>query len=225
MLIELEYPEPKQVSLPAGKTLLVIVDMAKETCDPAGRSYHAARGQMVPVIAELRRRVREAGGLVIHTQSVRTPDQLEFTVFNNVIRHLEGTWDVEFVEALTPASDEPVVVKRTHDCFYKTDMEEGLERLGIRPGDGRVIITGTAARGCVQCAVMGFSIRDYYVYTPMDCIAQTDPKDALQAFSLYTNFGYRYNVTPTMSSMISLMPDPTQTPQIRAEEQTSVARS
>ena len=206
MLIDLEYPEPKPVTLPAEKTLLVIVDMAKETCDPAGRSYHPARGQMVPVIADLRLRVRQAGGHVVHTQSVRTADQLEFTVFNNRLRHLEGTWDVEFVDPLTPAPDEPVVVKRTHDCFYKTDMEEVLEQLDIRPGDGRVIVTGTAARGCVQCAFTGFSIRDYYVYMPMDCVAQTDPKDALQAFSMYVNFGYRYNTTSTLSSMIWLTP-------------------
>ena len=206
MLIDLDYPEAREVTLPADKTVLVIVDMAKETCDPAGRSYHPARGAMVPLIAALRQRVRDAGGMVLHTQSVRTPDQFEFTVFNNVLRHVEGTWDVEFVDALAPAPDEPVVVKRTHDCFYQTDMEQVLERLGVRPGDGRAIITGTAARGCVQCAVMGFSIRDYYVYPAMDCISQTDPKDALQAFSMYTNFGYRYNTTPTNSSLISLVP-------------------
>ena len=63
-----------------------------------------------------------------------------------------------------------------------------------------------AARGCVQCAVTGFSIRDYYVYVPMDCVAAHDEIDTLMSFSLYGSFGYRYNVTMTRSDLITLKP-------------------
>jgi nicotinamidase-related amidase len=83
-------------------------------------------------------------------------------------------------------------------------MEQWLKRLDIRPGDGRVIVTGIASRGCVQCAVTGFSIRDYYVYVPMDCTAAKDETETLLSFSLYRGFGYRYNVTMTQSEMITL---------------------
>jgi nicotinamidase-related amidase len=137
---------------------------------------------------------------------VLKPDAKEFTVFHNVVRKLEGTWDAEFIDALKPAPDEPVVVKYTHDCFYQTAMERTLERLEIRPVDSRVIVTGIASRGCVQCAVMGFSIRDYYVYVPMDCTAAKDETETLMSFSLYRGFGYRYNVTLTRSDMIALQP-------------------
>ena len=58
--------------------------------------------QMIPRIAGLRRRVRQAGGLVVHTQSVRKPDSLEFTLFKNVVRKVEGTWGAEFVDELKP---------------------------------------------------------------------------------------------------------------------------
>ncbi|HEU4637418.1 MAG TPA: isochorismatase family protein, partial [Candidatus Binatia bacterium] len=101
-----------------------------------------------------------------------------------------------------PERDEPVVVKYTHDCFYRTEMESVLERLEMRPGDACIIVTGIASRGCVQCAVTGFSIRDYYVYVPVDCTAQRDEKEKLQAFSLFASFGYRYNVTVTQSDLI-----------------------
>jgi nicotinamidase-related amidase len=203
MQIELNYPEPILVKLDAAKTMLLIVDMENEDAHPSGKRYMGeAVEEIIPKIAALRRRVRAAGGLVVHTQSVRKPDALEFTLFNNVTRKVEGTWGAEFIDQLKPAPDEPVVVKYTHDCFYRTEMEALLDRLRLRAGEGRIIVTGIAARGCVQCAVMGFSIRDFYVYVPADCTTQRDQKEKLQAFSQFTSFGYRYNVTVTRSDLI-----------------------
>jgi nicotinamidase-related amidase len=205
MLIELNYPEAVAVELDPSKTLLLVVDMENENCDPQGIQYIGEPvARIIPKIAELRRRVREAGGFVVHTQSVRKPNSLEFTLFNNVIRKVEGSWGAELIDELKPATDEPVMVKYTHDCFYETKMEELLHRFGFRPGDARVIVTGISTRHCVQCAVTGFSIRDYYVYVPMDCTTQRDEKDVLQAFSLFTGYGYRYNVTMTRSDLIRL---------------------
>ena len=203
MQIELNYPEPVAVKLDAAKTMLLIVDMENEDAHPSGKRYMGeAVEEIIPKIVALRRRVRAAGGMVVHTQSVRKSDALEFTLFKNVVRKVEGTWGAQFVDQLKPAADEPVVVKYTHDCFYRTDMEALLERLRLRPGEGRIIVTGIAARGCVQCAVMGFSIRDFYVYVPVDTTTQRDQKEKLQAFSQFMSFGYRYNVTVTRSDFI-----------------------
>jgi nicotinamidase-related amidase len=203
MQIELNYPDPVPLELDARKTLLVIVDMENEDAHPSGKRFGGeAVTSIIPKIASLR---RKAGGSVVHTQSVRKPDALEFTLFHNVVRKIEGTWGAEFVEELKPERDEPVVVKYTHDCFYRTEMESVLERLGMRPGEARIIVTGIASRGCVQCAVTGFSIRDYYVYVPVDCTAQRDEKEKLQAFSLFASFGYRYNVTVTRSDLIGFV--------------------
>ena len=52
----------------------------------------------------------------------------------------------------------------------------------------------------------GLSIRDYYVYVPMDCTAAKDETETLLSFSLYRGFGYRFNVTMTQSDMITLQP-------------------
>ena len=207
MLVDIKYPDPTPVDLEASKTLLIIVDMENCSAHPNGPQYMGEPvDKIIPPIARLRDYVRACGGRVLHTQSVRKRDALEFTVFGNVVRKLEGTWDAEFIDALKPAADEPVVVKYTHDCFYQTNMTEWLQRLDIRPGDGRVIVTGIASRSCVQCAVTGFSIRDYYVYVPMDCTAAKDQTETLLSFSLYRGFGYRYNVTMTQSDMITLRP-------------------
>jgi nicotinamidase-related amidase len=203
MQIELNYPEPVPVKLDPAKTMLLIVDMENEDAHPSGKRYMGeAVEEIIPKLVALRQRVRAAGGTVVHTQSVRKPDALEFTLFKNVVRKVEGTWGAEFIDQLKPAADESVVVKYTHDCFYRTEMEVLLERLRFRPGEGRIIVTGIAARGCVQCAVMGFSIRDFYVYVPIDTTTQRDQKEKLQAFSQFMSFGYRYNVTVTRSDLI-----------------------
>ena len=205
MLIDLNYPNPVAVKLEPAKTMLLIVDMENEDAHPSGKRYMGEPViEIIPKIAALRRRIRQAGGLIVHTQSVRKPDALEFTLFKNVVRKVEGTWGAEFIDELKPESGEPVVVKYTHDCFYRTEMESLLERLRLRPGEGQIIVTGIATRGCVQCAVMGLSIRDFYVYVPIDCTTQRDQNEKLQAFSLFTSFGYRYNVTVTRSDLIQI---------------------
>lgn len=206
MQIEFKYPEPVPVELDPAKTLLVIVDICNETCNAEGHRYGGEQvSRIIPPVAELRRRVREAGGRVIHTWSLRAPDALEFKM-GNPVHHIEGTWGADFVEELKPAADEHVVVKRSHDCFNHTEMESLLERLGAQPGETQVIVTGTATRGCVQWAVTGFSVRDYWVYVPMDCTAQRDERDMLLAFDRFTGSSYRYNTTMTRSDLIAFAP-------------------
>lgn len=95
-----------------------------------------------------------------------------------------------------------MIVKHTHDCFYRTEMDALLKQMKLQPGEGSVIVTGISTRNCVQSAVMGFSVRDYHVYVPMDSTTQNDEKQVLQAFSLFTSFGYKHNVTVTRSDLI-----------------------
>jgi nicotinamidase-related amidase len=207
MLIELNYPDPVPVELEAAKTLLLIIDMENENAHPNGALYIGEPvRRIIPRIRELRDKVRHAGGRVVHTQSVRSPDALEFTVFKNTVRKLEGSWGAELIDELKRADDEPLIVKRTHDCFYRTEMDALLARFGMRSGEGHVIVTGISTRNCVQSAVMAMSVRDYHVYVPMDCTAQKDEKEVLQTFSLFTSFGYRHNVTMTRSNLIKLQP-------------------
>ena len=205
MLIEIEYPIPKSVELDPQKTLLLIIDMENENAHPDGALYIGEPvRKIIPNIVELRGRVRQAGGRVIHTQSVRSPDALEFTVFKNTVRKLEGTWGAQLIDELKPATDEPLIVKHTHDCFYRTELDALLQQMELCPGEGQVIVTGISTRNCVQSAVMGFSVRDYHVYVPMDCTAHNDEKQVLQAFSLFTSFGYKHNVTITRSDLMDL---------------------
>ncbi|HEU5464765.1 MAG TPA: isochorismatase family cysteine hydrolase [Candidatus Binatia bacterium] len=207
MLIDLDYPLPRPVELPARLTLLLIIDMENENAHPSGALFigESVRN-IIPKIAELRGRVRQAGGRIVHTQSVRSRDALEFTVFKNTVRKLEGSWGAELIDELRPAANEPLIVKHTHDCFYRTGLDAMLSEMDLPPGEGHVIVTGISTRNCVQSAVMGFSVRDYNVYVPMDCTTHNDEKQILQAFSLFTSFGYKHNVTMTRSDLIEFGP-------------------
>jgi nicotinamidase-related amidase len=184
--------------------MLLIIDLENENAHPNGPLYIGEPvKRIIPKISALRARMRQAGGRVVHTQSVRSPDALEFTIFNNTVRKVQGTWGAEIIDELKPAADEPLIVKRTHDCFYQTEMDALLREMALRPGDGHIIVTGISTRNCVQSAVMGFSVRDYHVYVPMDCTTHNDEKQVLQAFSLFTSFGYKHNVTMTRSDLIN----------------------
>ncbi|HEY6196999.1 MAG TPA: isochorismatase family cysteine hydrolase [Candidatus Binatia bacterium] len=207
MLIELDYPKPVPVKLEADKTLLLVIDMENENCHPGGALYIGEPvRKVISKIRGLLDAMRRSGGKIVHTQSVRSPDALEFTVFKNTVRKLEGSRGAELIDELKPAAGEPLVVKHTHDCFYKTEMESLLPKLGMRPGESSVIVTGISTRNCVQSAVMAFSVRDYRVVVPMDCTTHNDEKQILQAFSLFTSFGYKHNVTMTRSDMIEIVP-------------------
>ena len=207
MLIDLDSPKPAPVKLAAEKTLLLVIDMENENCHPDGALFIGEPvKKIIPKIRGLLDAMRRAGGKIVHTQSVRKTDALEFTVFKNTVRKLEGSWGAELIDELKPAPGEPLVVKQTHDCFYKTEMESLLPKLDMRPGESSVIVTGISTRNCIQSAVMAFSVRDYRVVVPMDCTTHNDEKQILQAFSLFTSFGYKHNVTMTRADLIEIVP-------------------
>src|ERR1051325_2759375 len=207
MLIELDYPKPVSVQLAAEKTLLLVLHRENENRPPDGALFIGEPvKRIIPNIRRLLDAMRRAGGKIVHTQSVRSPDALEFTVFKNTVRKLEGSWGAERIDELKPAPGEPLVVKHTHDCFYKTEMESLMPKLDMCPGESSVIVTGISTRNCIQSAVMAFSVRDSRVVVPMDCTTHNDEKQILQAFSLFTSFGYKHNVTMTRADMIEIVP-------------------
>src|ERR671925_579983 len=95
------------IELAPAHTGLIIVDMQAEGCERHGAT-------LKPVIKNIRSlldRFRQAGGKIIHVQSVRSKDHPEFTFFGKEYSLIEDSPAVEFVEELKPDSNE-VVVKR-----------------------------------------------------------------------------------------------------------------
>jgi nicotinamidase-related amidase len=179
---------------------LVIVDMQAEGCERHGPGVK-------PVIQNIRAlldRFRRANGKIIHIQSVRPKDHPEFTFFGKEYSLIEDSPAVEFVEELKPHPDEIVVKKYSHDCFYQTTMEEQLEKLDLRSCRDHIVVTGIGSNNCVYHAVIGFHIRNYWVYVPEDCIHASRAEGQQFSLSQFRSPAYNFNVSVTNSENIKL---------------------
>jgi len=202
------------IELRAESSGLVIVDMQVEGCERHGPGVQP----VIRNIQSLLGRFREAGGKIIHVQSVRSKDHPEFTVFGRKYGLLENTPGVEFVEELKPLPSEPVVQKTSHDCFYRTSMESVLESLDLRPCRDTIVVTGIGTNNCVYHAVLGFHVRNYFILVPEDCIHALSPEGQELALSQFRSSAYNFNVKVTRADHIKFS---SKTPE---EELTSVAR-
>ena len=179
---------------------LIIVDMQSEGCERHGPT-------LKPVIKNIRAlldRFRQANGNIIHVQSIRAKNHPEFTVFGKDYSLIENTPAVEFVEQLKPLQNEIVVQKFSHDCFYRTTMEEELRKMDLRPCRDRIVVTGIGSNNCVYHAVIGFHIRNYFVIVPEDCIHASRPEGQQFALSQFRSAAYNFNVSVTQSENIKI---------------------
>ena len=198
----MENNTDKPIELDPGSTVLVVVDMENEFCKPGGKLYHPEGvDEVIPKLRHLLDRCRDAGAMVVFVQSTRFEDSPEFARFGQSPVILKDTWGSEYIEELTPQKGEPVVEKHTHDCFYRTGMDDLLERLKILPETHAVIIGGTNANICVYHAVIGFHIRHYRVLLPMDCCAGW-PAGQEMLKTQMMDPAYNYNVMVTQSEAI-----------------------
>ena len=192
--------EERTIELSPEHTGLIIVDMQAEGCERHGPG-------LKPVIKNIRSlldRFREANGKIIHIQSVRTKDHPEFTFFGKPYSLLDNSSAVEFVEELKPYPNEVVIKKYSHDCFYQTTMEEQLKKFDLRPCRDHVVVTGIGSNNCVYHAVIGFHIRNYWVYVPEDCIHASRAEGQQFALSQFHSPAYNFNVRVTRSENVRL---------------------
>ena len=179
---------------------LIIVDMQAEGCERHGSTLKP----VIKTIRALLDRFRQVYGTIIHVQSVRAKDHPEFTVFGKEYSLIENTPSVEFVDELKPLPNEIVVQKFSHDCFYRTTMEEESRRLDLRSCRDRIVVTGIGSNNCVYHAVIGFHIRNYFVIVPEDCIHASRPEGQQFAVSQFRSPAYNFNVTVTRSENIKI---------------------
>jgi nicotinamidase-related amidase len=179
---------------------LIIVDMQAEGCERHGPT-------LKPIMKNIRTlldRFRQVNGRIIHVQSVRAKDHPEFTVFGKDYSLIENTAAVEFVEELKPLQNEIVVQKFSHDCFYRTTMEDELGKLDLRSCRDRIVVTGIGSNNCVYHTVIGFHIRNYFVIVPEDCIHASRPEGQQFALSQFRSPAYNFNVSVTQSENIKI---------------------
>src|SRR5919201_462630 len=78
----------------------------------------------------------------------------------------------DFVDALKPQGDEPIVDKPGKGSFYATDLEFMLRNRGITS----LVVTGVTAEVCVQTTVREANDRGFECLVLSDCIASYFPE-------------------------------------------------
>lgn len=205
--VDLRAPEPRPVVLDPRHAAVVVVDVENEFLREEGRAYLGERGERIlEPLSALLGRARAARVPVVYVHSVRDVGQRVFRVFKVHEHLLRGSWGAEYCEEIAPRPGEPVVDKTSHDCFNHTELETVLESLGIRPGDSTVVVTGVALGVCVTAAVLGFSVRDYWVSVPMDCVAAKTEEAEIVAYQPFLHPAWAYNVALTRSDLIEFRP-------------------
>jgi ureidoacrylate peracid hydrolase len=185
-------------------TVLTIIDMVNDFCKKKGEHYVGSKAdRLIARTSSLLNTCRKAGVKVVFVKPSRVPTLPEFTVFERKPHLLEGSWNVQIIDELSPREGEYVLKKSTHDCFYKTEMDAVLTKLGLNSAGDNAVVTGVATNICVYHAILGFHVRDYRVIIPNDCVAASPP--SMQGFveKQLSLPGYRYNVVFTESKRIS----------------------
>jgi nicotinamidase-related amidase len=184
--------------------MLVIVDMENEFCHRNGKMFCAFTRPTLGPLKHLLERARDASVPVTFVQSVRDPDAPEFKYFNVSPILIENTWNVQFVDELKPRPGERIIQKRTHDCFYHTEMDSYLDSVVKHPPDYSVIVTGVVSNVCVYHAILGFHIRNFRTIVPVDCIAG-DQEGQEFTIKQMLHVGYNYNVKLSESEKIKFV--------------------
>ncbi len=198
-----------EVVLDPKSTVLVVVDVQNWFAKPGGEFYdakdqeeHDRTKSMIGKLESFLRKCRQEQDIrIIFLQTSMAIDAPEYKAWGRKPHLIGGTWDSQIIDEFKPLEDEVIVQKSSNDCFIKPDMENVLQKYGIRPFEAKIIITGGNIGTCVYTAIIGFSQRNYYTLVPIDCTYGL--KEAEERVVKQLSSGaYNYNVALTNSDTI-----------------------
>jgi nicotinamidase-related amidase len=150
-------PDPVPVVLNPETTALLIFDIV----DPICSRQPNCTGKMVPAIASLLARARQAGVTVAF--GTRAPTM--------------SNWLPE----VSPAPGDIKIESQAQDRFYNTDLDKTLKAKGITT----LILAGWKVSGSVTYTSVGATLRGYTVVVPVDAsLDATDYEIAIGQFQI-----------------------------------------
>lgn len=178
---EVAVPEirfQETISLPSGKTALVIVDMQNDFIKPGGALVVPSAAETVPPIARLLESARRNGVRIAYTQDTQVEEDPEFSIWP---KHcVKDTWGWEIVGELKPRSEDLVCPKNRYDGFYGTWLDHFLGNIwNIK----HLVIVGTVSNICVLHTAASAGLRWFDVVVPANGISALTEFD--QALTLH----------------------------------------
>jgi maleamate amidohydrolase len=172
-------PDLERKSQGLGKRpALLIVDLINSFTDPAC-TLGSETGEVVGANQELLSAFREKQLPVVFT-TVVYHDEVQARVFRNRVPALNilkpGTHGIEVDSRLKPRDDEPVIEKQWASGFFKTHLDEYLQKQGV----DSLVITGVTTSGCVRATAVDGLQYDYKVVVPKEAVGDRN-QDAHRA--------------------------------------------
>jgi ureidoacrylate peracid hydrolase len=203
---------PERLEIDLERTAVVVVDMqnafasAGGLLDLAGVDISGAH-EVVRRIGELLAAARAAGVQVVYLQTGYKPDlsngggaaspnpRKETALCLMRARPelrgkllVEGTWDFQIVEALTPRDSDIVVLKTRYSGFAGTQLDSILRAREIR----YLVFVGIATNVCVESTLRDAYFHEYWPLLVTDAALQAGPPEAHDAtvFNVESFFGW-----------------------------------
>ncbi|MFJ5774515.1 cysteine hydrolase family protein [Streptomyces sp. NPDC093094] len=169
----------------APRLALVVIDMVNTyDHEDAGLLIPSVR-RVVPVLAELIGRAREADAPVIYANdSFGTWRSHHGELVDTALAGPHG----DLVEPIRPDRGSLFVVKVRHSVFYETPLAYLLGQLGV----GHVVLSGQVTEQCVLYSALDAHIRHLGVTVPKDAVAAIHPRlEAAALEMMERNMGAR----------------------------------
>jgi nicotinamidase-related amidase len=190
-------------------SILMIVDMQNEFCKPGGKLFSETGARIMPgvisAVKGLAERARAVGIPIIYIQGVRTLKEPEFTAFGESPHIKLGTPAAEIIDEMSPHKGEIVIQKYCHDPFYKTDIDQKLEKIVADPTSCYAIVTGGSVNVCFYHAIMGLHLRNYRTVVVTDGVYYFSDSDNQVAMQQFSHSAYP-NVYLSRSDLIEISP-------------------
>ncbi|MEV0109788.1 cysteine hydrolase [Nocardia sp. NPDC050799] len=104
---------------------------------------------------------------------------------------MEGTWDIEVIDALQVRDSDYVLDKPRMDAFYNTSLQVLLNGLNVR----KIALSGVVSNACVETTARSAAMRDFDVTVISDCCTTLSSADQAAAMGALQKFGFATVVT------------------------------
>jgi nicotinamidase-related amidase len=146
---------------------LIVVDMLNSYDHPDAEPLKESVANVVPVIAALVKRARDAGVTTVYVNDCHE----DWSAHRSDIAAsaLAGTAP-ELVAPLIPADDMPFIIKARHSIFYGTSLEYMLRQEKI----SRLVLTGQVTEQCILYSALDAYVRRFELAVVRDGVAHID---------------------------------------------------
>jgi ureidoacrylate peracid hydrolase len=195
---------PDAFSLDPATTAVVVVDMQNDFASPGGMFDRAGIDiagirAIVPTIRQVLVAARDAGIAIVYLKMGFSADLSDagYPTSPTWLKHVplkvgdaitapDGTpsrilvrdcWSTDVVPELAPNEGDTVLYKSRYSGFYDTELDDFLQRAGVR----RLIFVGATTSVCVESTVRDAMFRDYHCLVLGDATAEPIAADAARS--------------------------------------------